>query len=94
MAMDPERIVELTTGPIFAWWVKHIAARLDPIIFKATNGRFTSMGPPAMPMLTMTTVGRKSGKRHAVHLACEAQHPRVSPEPIAHHIDDMRRRET
>ena len=68
--MDPERIVALTTGTAFTWWVKHVASRLDPFIFKATNGRLTSMGPPAMPMLTMTTVGRKSGKPHAVHLAC------------------------
>jgi len=68
--MDSERLVELTTGPVFTWWVRHVAARLDPIIFRATNGRFTSMGPPATPMLTMTTVGRRSGKPHAVHLAC------------------------
>ena len=68
--MDPERIVELTTGPVFTWWVKHVASRLDPLIYKATNGRFTSMGPPAMPRLTLTTRGRKSGKPHAVHLAC------------------------
>ena len=68
--MDPERIVALTTGPAFTWWVKHVASRLDPLIFKATNGRFTSMGPPAVPMLTMTTRGRKSGKPHSVHLAC------------------------
>lgn len=70
MPTDPERIVKLTTGPVFTWWVKHVASRLDPLIFKATNGRLTSMGPPAMPMLTLTTVGRKSGKPHAVHLAC------------------------
>jgi deazaflavin-dependent oxidoreductase (nitroreductase family) len=68
--MDSERIVQLTTGPVFTWWVKHVASRLDPLIFKVTNGRFTSMGPPAMPMLTMTTRGRRSGKPHAVHLAC------------------------
>ena len=68
--MDTERIVKLTTGPIFTWWVKHVASRLDPLIFKATNGRLTSMGPAAMPMLTLTTVGRRSGKPHAVHLAC------------------------
>ena len=68
--MDSGRLVELTTGPVFTWWVRHVAARLDPIIFRATNGRFTSMGPPVTPMLTMTTVGRRSGKPHAVHLAC------------------------
>ena len=60
--MDSERIVNLTTGPAFTWWVRHVASRLDPLIFRATNGRFTSMGPPVMPMLTMTTIGRRSGK--------------------------------
>jgi len=68
--MDSERIVNLTTGPAFTWWVRHVASRLDPLIFRATNGRFTSMGPPVMPMLTMTTIGRRSGKPHAVRLAC------------------------
>ena len=68
--MDSERIVKLTTGRAFTWWVRHVASRLDPLIFRATNGRFTSMGPPVMPMLTMTTIGRKSGTPHAVHLAC------------------------
>lgn len=68
--MDSDRLVRLTTGPVCTWWVKHVASRLDPLIFKATNGRFTSMGPPAMPMLTMTTRGRRSGRPHAVHLAC------------------------
>ena len=66
-----ERVVALTTHPVFAWWIKHVASRLDPLIFKATNGRLTSMGPPGvMPMLTVTTIGRRSGKPHAVHLAC------------------------
>ncbi len=68
--MDIERIVKLTTGLAFTWWVRDVASRLDPLIFKATNGRLTSMGPPVVPMLTMTTISRKSGRPHAVHLAC------------------------
>ncbi len=28
------------------------------------------MGPPAMPMLTMTAIGRRSGQPRSVHLAC------------------------
>ena len=68
--MTSEWIVRLTTRPAFAWWVKHVASRLDPLVFKATNGRFTSMGPPVVPMLTLTTTGRRSGRPHAVHLAC------------------------
>ena len=28
------------------------------------------MGPPAMPMLTLTATGRRSGQPRSVHLAC------------------------
>ena len=63
-------VVWLTTTPVATWLIKHVASRLDPILFKATNGRVTSMGPPAMPMLTMTAIGRHSGQPRAVHLAC------------------------
>ncbi len=63
-------IVWLSTNPVATWLIKHVASRLDPLIFKATNGRFTSMGPPAIPMLTMTAIGRRSGQPRSVHLAC------------------------
>jgi deazaflavin-dependent oxidoreductase (nitroreductase family) len=63
-------IVWLSTNPAVTWLVKHFASRLDPVIFKATNGRFTSMGPPAMPMLTLTSIGRSSGQPRSVQLAC------------------------
>jgi len=68
--MSERFIVWLTTTPVMTWLIKHVASRLDPLIFKATNGRLTSMGPPAMPMLTMTAVGRRSGQPRSVHLAC------------------------
>lgn len=38
------------------------------MIFKATNGRFTSTGVPAMPMLTMTATGRRSRRPQSVQL--------------------------
>ena len=63
-------IVWLSTSPAATWVIRHVASRLDPGIFKATNGRFTTMGPPAMPMLTMTASGRRSGQPRSVHLAC------------------------
>jgi deazaflavin-dependent oxidoreductase (nitroreductase family) len=63
-------VVWLSTNPVVTWLIKHIASPLDPVIFKATNGRFTSMGPPAMPMLALTTTGRRSGQRRTVQLAC------------------------
>ncbi len=68
--MSDRFIVRLTTHPVATWLIKHVASPLDPLIFKATNGRFTSMGPPAMPMLTMTAIGRRSGQPRSVHLAC------------------------
>jgi deazaflavin-dependent oxidoreductase (nitroreductase family) len=68
--MDPRTIVKLSTHPIATWLIKNIASPLDPLIFKATNGRFTSFGPPTMPMVTMTAIGCKSGEPRAVHLAC------------------------
>ena len=62
--------VWITTNRVVTWIIRHIASRLDPWLFKATNGRFTSMGAPSMPMLTLTAVGRHSGQPRAVHLAC------------------------
>ena len=52
-----------------SWLVKHYASKIDPILFRATNGRLTSTGVPTLPMLTMTAVGRKSGEKRAVQLA-------------------------
>jgi deazaflavin-dependent oxidoreductase (nitroreductase family) len=63
-------IVLLTTNRFATWLIRRFASRLDPLIFKATNGRLTSMGPPGMPMLTLTAIGRSSGQPRAVHLAC------------------------
>ncbi len=71
--MSDRFIVWLSTNPVATWLIKHVASPLDPLIFKATNGRFTSMGPPAMPMLTMTAIGRRSGQPRSVHLACVEQ---------------------
>ena len=60
----------LTTNPVMTWIIRHVASPLDPLLFKASNGRFSSMGPPSMPMLTLTAKGRKSGKPRSIHLAC------------------------
>ena len=68
--MSERFVVWISTSAVVTWLIKHVASRLDPLIFKATNGRFTSMGPPAMPMLTLTAKGRHSGQPRSVHLAC------------------------
>jgi deazaflavin-dependent oxidoreductase (nitroreductase family) len=68
--MDEERLVRLTTSPLATWMVKNVASKLDPLIHRATNGRFTAFGAPMMPMVTITTIGRHTGKPRLVHLAC------------------------
>ena len=68
--MTDDFILRMTTSPVTTWIIRHVASHLDPILFRASNGRFTSMGVPSMPMLTLTARGRKSGKPRSVHLAC------------------------
>jgi deazaflavin-dependent oxidoreductase (nitroreductase family) len=51
------------------WVIKHVAAKVDPIIFAATNGRCTSTGIPTLPMLALTIPGRKTGRPRTVQLA-------------------------
>ena len=55
-----------------SWLVKHLFSRVDPVVFKATNGRLTLTGVPTLPMLTLTTTGRKSGKPRDTQLAYHA----------------------
>lgn len=57
-----------------SWVVKHVAAKVDPKIFKLTNGRFTLTGKPTLPMLALTVVGRKSGEPRTVQLAFHRDH--------------------
>ena len=64
-----DRTVRITTHPATTWFIRHVASRLDPLIFRATGGRYFSMGAPTMPMVTLTMRGRRSGKRRSVHLA-------------------------
>lgn len=67
---DRERLfVWLSTNPVATWLIRHVASRVDPILFRATDGRLTVFGPPAMPMLTLTTTGRRSGQPRSVQLA-------------------------
>jgi deazaflavin-dependent oxidoreductase (nitroreductase family) len=62
-------VVRLSTHPVATWLIRRVASRLDPWIFRATNGRLTCFGPPSMPMLTLMTTGRRSGRPRPVHLA-------------------------
>jgi len=67
--VDSDLLVKLSTNRFATWLIKHVASPLDPLVFKATNGRLTSMGAPVMPMLAMTTIGRHSGRPRSVQLA-------------------------
>jgi deazaflavin-dependent oxidoreductase (nitroreductase family) len=62
----------LSATPAGSWLVKHVASRVDPVLFRATNGRFTMTVTPTLPMLTMTATGRTSGKPRSVQLAYHA----------------------
>jgi len=69
---DPTRsaFVWLVTNPVTTWWIRTFASRIDPWLYRRTNGRVTSMGPGSESMVTITTTGRKSGRPRSVHLAC------------------------
>jgi deazaflavin-dependent oxidoreductase (nitroreductase family) len=63
-------VVKLSTNPVATWLIRNVASKLDPLLFRATNGRLTCFGPPAMPMVTLYTIGRRTGRPRPVHLAC------------------------
>ena len=64
-----ESFVKISTSPAFTWWIRTVASKLDPLLFRATGGRWFTFGPATMPMVTLSTIGRRSGRRHDVHLA-------------------------
>ena len=69
--MNDSLFVKATTNPLATWFIRNIASRVDPWLFKVSNGRLTSFGPvAAVPMLTLTTTGRRSGEPRAVQLVC------------------------
>lgn len=61
-------INNLSVTPFGVWLVKSFSARVDPLIYRLTGGRYTSSGPLTIPQLTLTTIGRKSGKERTVQL--------------------------
>ncbi len=52
-----------------SWLVRHVAARVDPVLFRWSRGRVAVTGPPTLPMLLLTTTGRRSGRPRTVQLA-------------------------
>lgn len=45
------------------WVIKHVVTPLDRVLYRLSGGRFSSTGRPVGPMLLLTTIGRRSGKR-------------------------------
>ncbi|MEO7422235.1 MAG: nitroreductase/quinone reductase family protein [Ornithinibacter sp.] len=52
-----------------SWVVRHVAARVDPTLFRWSRGRVTTTGRPTLPMLTLTTTGRRTLRPRPVQLA-------------------------
>lgn len=51
-----------------AWFIRRCTP-LDRWLLDRSGGRFTILGPMAVPLLLLTTTGRKSGQRRQIPLA-------------------------
>ena len=47
---------------------RYVAPPLDRLLYRFTGGRILSTGPPVLPTLLLTVVGRKSGRERTVPL--------------------------
>ena len=63
------RLVKLVTNPVSTFLIRNISARLDPVLWKATNGKWTTMGRGSDDMVTLIMKGAKTGKERSVHLS-------------------------
>ena len=57
-----------STTPVGRWIAIQLAARLDPVLYKLTGGKLTTVGPQVIPQLVLTSMGRKSGQKRSVQL--------------------------
>jgi deazaflavin-dependent oxidoreductase (nitroreductase family) len=69
MGRYSDLVNRFSATPVGRFVGRTVASRIDPLIFRATKGRFTSTGRPTLPMLALTTTGRRSGQRRTVQLA-------------------------
>lgn len=63
-----EFLNSFSVTPLGVWMIKTFAAKADPFFYRISGGKFTSSGPLSIPQLTLTTIGRKSGKERTVQL--------------------------
>jgi deazaflavin-dependent oxidoreductase (nitroreductase family) len=52
----------------FAWLGIHLLTRLDKWLFPRFHGRLVSAGPPILPLVQLTTIGRLSGRPRSTPL--------------------------
>jgi len=52
----------------FTWLGVHLLTHLDRWLYPRFHGRLVSAGPPILPLLLLTTTGRRSGRPHATPL--------------------------
>jgi deazaflavin-dependent oxidoreductase (nitroreductase family) len=55
------------------WLVRHVAARVDPVLWRRSRGRVSVTVVPTLPLLTLTTTGRRTGSARSVQLAHVAE---------------------
>lgn len=68
MNLWKKMLFSFSSTPLGAGLMKVSSVHIDPMIFKATGGRFTSIGPTVIPHLLLTTTGRKSGEKREAQL--------------------------
>lgn len=56
-----KRIMKLASSPVAAALAR-VTVPLDRFVLARTKGRYTAMGPIGMPLLILTTTGRKTGQ--------------------------------
>jgi deazaflavin-dependent oxidoreductase (nitroreductase family) len=52
--------------PAFSWLGRRVFAPVDTWLYPRMHGLVVSTGPAVLPLLLLTTIGRKSGRRRSV----------------------------
>lgn len=60
-------IIAVISTKFGAWCIRTLAP-VDHQLLRRSNGRFTIFGPVGVPLLLLTTTGRKSGERREIPL--------------------------
>jgi deazaflavin-dependent oxidoreductase (nitroreductase family) len=63
--------------PAFSWFGPRVFAPVDTWLYPRTHGTLVSTGPSVLPLLLLTTIGRRSGQQRAVPLLYMAAEDRV-----------------